>query len=66
MRIGFALADALDFLHRQGLTHRDIKPQNIIFVNDTPKLADVALLPTGIARRGARRANVAEFKCQTK
>jgi hypothetical protein len=38
--IGIELCDALDFLHRQGLTHRDIKPQNIIFVNGLPKLAD--------------------------
>jgi serine/threonine protein kinase len=39
-----ALADALDFLHQQGLTHRDIKPANIIFVNGQPKLADVGLV----------------------
>src|SRR5439155_21083591 len=44
LRIGLALADALDFLHRQGLTHRDIKPQNIIFVNGQPKLADMGLI----------------------
>ena len=44
VRIGLALSDALDFLHRQGLTHRDIKPQNIIFVNDRPKLADLGLI----------------------
>jgi serine/threonine protein kinase len=42
--IGIALADALEFLHRQGLTHRDIKPQNIIFVNGRPKLADMGLV----------------------
>ena len=42
--IGIALADALDFLHRQGLTHRDIKPQNIIFVDGQPKLADMGLI----------------------
>jgi len=44
LRIGLALADTLDFLHRQGLTHRDIKPQNIIFVNGRPKLADMGLI----------------------
>jgi len=43
VRIGLVLAEALDFLHRQGLTHRDIKPQNIIFVSGRPKLADVGL-----------------------
>ncbi len=44
LRIGLELTDALDYLHRQGLTHRDIKPQNIIFVNGRPKLADVGLI----------------------
>lgn len=43
LRIGIALSDALDFLHKEGLTHRDIKPQNVIFVNGHPKLADVGL-----------------------
>jgi len=44
VRLGLALTDALDFLHQQGLTHRDIKPQNIIFVNGHPKLADMGLI----------------------
>jgi len=44
VRIGLTLSDALDFIHRQGLTHRDIKPQNIIFVNGQPKLADPGLV----------------------
>jgi CHASE2 domain-containing sensor protein len=44
LRIGLSLAEALGFLHRQGLTHRDIKPQNIIFVNGEPKLGDVGLV----------------------
>jgi CHASE2 domain-containing sensor protein len=44
LRIGLVLAEALEFLHQQGLTHRDIKPQNIIFANGQPKLADIGLI----------------------
>ena len=44
IRIGIVLADALHFLHANGLTHRDIKPSNVIFVNGLPKLADVGLV----------------------
>lgn len=44
VRIGIGLLEALDFLHRLGLAHGDIKPANIIFVNDRPKLADVGLV----------------------
>ncbi|HTV63868.1 MAG TPA: serine/threonine-protein kinase, partial [Verrucomicrobiae bacterium] len=43
-RIGIALTDALEFLHQRGLTHRDIKPQNVIFVDGRPKLADPGLV----------------------
>lgn len=43
LRISLALTEALDFLHGCGLTHRDIKPQNVIFVNGQPKLADMGL-----------------------
>lgn len=42
--IGITLCDALEFLHQKGLTHRDIKPQNVIFVGGQPKLADVGLM----------------------
>jgi WD40 repeat protein len=46
-QLGISLAAALDHLHRSGLVHRDIKPSNIIFVNGTPKLADIGLV-TGV------------------
>jgi len=47
LRIALSLADSLQHLHGHGLVHRDIKPSNIIFVNDIPKLADIALAPAG-------------------
>ena len=44
VHIGITLCEALEFIHQQGMTHRDIKPQNIIFVNGQPKLADMGLI----------------------
>jgi serine/threonine protein kinase len=44
VRIGLELSNVLEFLHQQGLTHRDIKPQNVIFVKGRPKLADLGLV----------------------
>ena len=41
---GLSLSIALEFLHNQSLVHRDVKPSNIIFVNGTPKLADIGLV----------------------
>ncbi len=44
INIGAQLAEALDYLHANGLVHRDIKPSNIIFVDGQPKLADIGLV----------------------
>jgi len=42
--IAIGLARGLRILHEGGFTHRDVRPSNIIFVNDVPKLADIDLL----------------------
>ena len=44
VQTGIALARGLQILHESGFTHRDVRPSNIIFVNDVPKLADIDLL----------------------
>lgn len=47
---GIRIGEALGHLHNVGLTHRDVKPSNIIFVKGKPKLADVGL----VAQSGQR------------
>jgi hypothetical protein len=44
IQLGLSVSAALAHLHRLGLVHRDIKPANIIYVNGTPRLADVGLV----------------------
>ncbi|HET9294209.1 MAG TPA: protein kinase [Gemmatimonadales bacterium] len=45
MRVAREVGGALDYAHRQGFVHRDVKPDNILFADDHALLADF-----GIAR----------------
>lgn len=44
LRLALEVASGLAQLHRHGLVHRDVKPGNIIFVNNRAKLADIGLV----------------------
>ncbi|MBX9927735.1 MAG: serine/threonine protein kinase [Gemmatimonadaceae bacterium] len=43
IRIGTALADALDFAHGHGVIHRDLKPENILLQAGHPVIADFGI-----------------------
>jgi hypothetical protein len=41
--LALALTESVQHLHQHGLVHRGIKPVNVFFINELPKLADIAL-----------------------
>ena len=44
LRHGVSVAEALHFMHENGLIHRDVKPSNLIFTDGTCRLADIGLV----------------------
>jgi serine/threonine-protein kinase len=54
IRIATAVANALDFAHRQGVVHRDIKPANILFQGGQPVVGDFGIALAIGAGGGAR------------
>ncbi|TRW81253.1 protein kinase [Mycolicibacterium sp. 018/SC-01/001] len=64
VRIVTAVASALDYAHKKGLLHRDVKPANIIVADLDGKEPEVYLADFGIARplddtRGLTTTNMA-------
>jgi serine/threonine protein kinase len=48
-RITSSILSAISFMHSRGITHRDLKYENILFVDSSP-LAEIKLIDFGLSK----------------
>lgn len=63
-RIALDLLDALDYAHREGIVHRDVKPENVIVAATGPVLVDFGIA-RAIAEAGTDRLTRSGFAVGT-
>lgn len=55
LRIASEIADALHYAHGQGLVHRDVKPENVLFVTGHAVLSDFGIARAVTAAAGSEK-----------
>jgi len=57
IKLASRICEALEYMHEQGVVHRDLKPQNVMLCND----GTIRIMDFGIAKAGGRRMTFAGF-----
>merc|ERR1712216_552534 len=58
LEVALAVSDGLQFLHRHGVVHRDVKPDNLVYSNCREKLKLIDFSLAGVARLGDSQSKV--------